>query len=216
MGTIERTSCDQQWRCDEKSVVLFILSLTGINAFSTNFERLYAMEEAIMIKHILVATDGSDKARQAVEIAATIAKSLDARITILHVILHGVRAKEATRLARADPLLRRRSIVQERTVVSANDLFQSVQGDLGEAASVLGAVIAENAAEDARSIGAGDVHTRVEPGDYAETILAVAEEIGADMIVVGSRGLGRLAGMVLGSVSQKIVEHAGCSVTVVR
>lgn len=169
-----------------------------------------------MIKHVLVATDGSDQARQAVEIAATIAKSLDAPITILHVIQHGVRAAEAIRLARGDDHLRRGPIVQERTVVSANEVFQSVQGDIGEAASVLGELIVENAAEEARSIGAGDVHTRVEPGDYAETVLAVAEEIGADMIVVGSRGLGRLTGMVLGSVSQKIVEHAGCSVTVVR
>ncbi|WP_246299864.1 universal stress protein [Sinorhizobium psoraleae] len=82
--------------------------------------------------------------------------------------------------------------------------------------SVLGDRIAEDAADVARSIGVGSVETRVEPGAYAETILKVAEEIGADLIVVGSRGLGRLRGMLVGSASQKIIQHAHCSVLVVR
>ncbi len=163
-----------------------------------------------MIQHVLVATDGSNEARHAVEMAATIAKSLNARVTILHVILHGVRAEEAIRLAR------RRSTGPERVLVSTGGEFESVQGDIGEAASVLGERIAENAAEIARSLGVDNVNTRVEPGDNAETILAVAKEVDANMIVVGSRGLGRLTGMMLGSVSQKIVQNAACSVTVVR
>ncbi|RVH85207.1 universal stress protein, partial [Sinorhizobium medicae] len=60
------------------------------------------------------------------------------------------------------------------------------------------------------------VDVRVEPGDYAETILAVADEVDADLIVVGSRGLGGLRGLLVGSVSQKVVQHADCSVLVVR
>nr|WP_273545378.1 universal stress protein [Sinorhizobium medicae] len=67
-----------------------------------------------------------------------------------------------------------------------------------------------------RSIGADRVDARVEPGDYAETILGVADEVDADLIVVGSRGLGGLRGLLVGSVSQKVVQHSDCSVLVVR
>ncbi|WP_455274516.1 universal stress protein [Rhizobium herbae] len=173
-----------------------------------------------MINHILVATDGSDKAREAVTMAANLAKALGTRLTILHVILHGLRAEEASHLAEAEHLVRRVSVVAiprfERVPGSMSELFRASQGDIGQMVSVLGDRIADDAAQYARSIGANNVETRVEPGDYAETILAVAEELGADMIVVGSRGLGRLKGMLVGSVSQKIIQHAPCSVTVVR
>lgn len=173
-----------------------------------------------MTKHILVATDGSDKAREAVTMAANLAKALGTRLTILHVILHGLRAEEASRLAEAEHLVRRVSAVTmprlERVPSSMGELFLASQGDIGQMVSVLGERIAEDAAESARSIGVDSVNTRVEPGDYAETILAVTKEIGADMIVLGSRGLGRLKGMLVGSVSQKIIQHAHCSVLVVR
>ncbi|MDK1491216.1 universal stress protein [Sinorhizobium sp. 7-81] len=173
-----------------------------------------------MTKCVLVATDGSDKAREAVAMAANMAKALGAKLTVLHVTLHGLRAEEASRLAEPAHLVRRISAVTmpklERAPSSMDELFRASQGDIGEMASVLGDRIAEDAADIARSIGVSSVETRIEAGDYAETILAVAEEIGADMIVVGSRGLGRLRGMLVGSVSQKIVQHAHCSVLVVR
>lgn len=173
-----------------------------------------------MTKHILVATDGSDKAREAVTMAADLAKALNARLTVLHVILHGLRAEEATRLADAEHLVRRVSAYTMpqlgRAPASMNEFFQESQGDIPQAVSVLGDHIARDAAENARSLGVGTVDTRVEPGDYAETILAVADEIGADLIVIGSRGLGRLRGLLIGSVSQKVVQHAPCSVMVVR
>lgn len=173
-----------------------------------------------MITHILVATDGSDKARDAVAMAANLAKSLNARLTVLHVTLHGLRAEEASRLAEAEHLVRRVSAYAMpqlgRVPVSMNEFFQASQGDVAQMVSVLGDHIAGDAAENARSIGVGNVDMRVEPGDYAETILAVADEIGADMIALGSRGLGRLRGMLVGSVSQKVIQHAHCSVMVVR
>ncbi|MEZ0000670.1 universal stress protein [Sinorhizobium fredii] len=173
-----------------------------------------------MTKHILVATDGSDKAREAVAMAANIAKALGARLTILHVILHGLRAEEASRLAEPEHLVRCVSAVTmpqlERVPSSMGEFFRASQGDIGEMVSVLGDRFAEDAADIARRIGVSSVETRVEPGVYAETILKVAEDVGADMIVVGSRGLGRLRGMLVGSVSQKIIQHAHCSVMVVR
>jgi nucleotide-binding universal stress UspA family protein len=53
-------------------------------------------------------------------------------------------------------------------------------------------------------------------GPAGEAVLAVAEEIGADLIVTGSRGRGRLARAVLGSVSTHLVQNAGCDVLVVH
>lgn len=52
-------------------------------------------------------------------------------------------------------------------------------------ASMLGQGIAKKAANGVRCMGAGNVVTRVELDDYVDTILAVAKEIGAGMIVVG-------------------------------
>jgi nucleotide-binding universal stress UspA family protein len=53
-------------------------------------------------------------------------------------------------------------------------------------------------------------------GDPAEAIVAEARESGADLIVVGTRGLGLAERITLGSVSSKVVHHAPCDVLVVR
>jgi nucleotide-binding universal stress UspA family protein len=53
-------------------------------------------------------------------------------------------------------------------------------------------------------------------GRADEEIVALAEEIGAGLIVMGSRGHGRLRRTLLGSVSDAVVRHAHCPVTIVR
>jgi nucleotide-binding universal stress UspA family protein len=53
-------------------------------------------------------------------------------------------------------------------------------------------------------------------GRAAEQIVELAEEIGAGLIVMGSRGYGRLRRALLGSVSDAVVRHAHCPVTIVR
>jgi nucleotide-binding universal stress UspA family protein len=60
------------------------------------------------------------------------------------------------------------------------------------------------------------VATRVEMGDAGPMIVWVAEQIGADVVVVGSHGRGALKRMVSGSVSEYVVHHAPCPVLVVR
>ena len=57
-------------------------------------------------------------------------------------------------------------------------------------------------------------HLRVERSD--EQIVALAEEIGAGLIVMGSRGLGGIRRALMGSVSDAVVRHAHCPVLVVR
>jgi nucleotide-binding universal stress UspA family protein len=58
------------------------------------------------------------------------------------------------------------------------------------------------------------VHARI--GKPAAEILAVAKEIGADLIMIGSKGLTGVERFVLGSVAEKVVREAGCTVEVVR
>lgn len=60
------------------------------------------------------------------------------------------------------------------------------------------------------------VSTHSSIGDPAEEIIALATDQRADLIVIGSRGHGRLAGLLLGSVAQKVLAHASCPVLIVR
>jgi nucleotide-binding universal stress UspA family protein len=61
-----------------------------------------------------------------------------------------------------------------------------------------------------------EIHTEMIEGDPAMAIIEVATIRESNIIVMGSRGLGRLAGLVLGSTSQKVVAHAPCPVLIVR
>ena len=58
------------------------------------------------------------------------------------------------------------------------------------------------------------VHARI--GKAADEILSLAREVGADLIIVGTKGLSGVERLVLGSVAEKVVRGAGCSVEVAR
>jgi nucleotide-binding universal stress UspA family protein len=64
--------------------------------------------------------------------------------------------------------------------------------------------------------GALHISTDVHTGDPAKKILACADARQADLIAIGSRGHGRLAGLLLGSVAQKVIALAHCPVLVVH
>jgi len=142
------------------------------------------------MKHILAATDGSTGADRAIDAAAELAKALGAGLTILH--------------------------VQEHLPHAAVEAFASIE-HVGEAEvpDLAARSTLARALQRARSGGIVDVKTRLEVGDPTQAILQTAKETGADAIVVGKRGRGPLAGLLLGSVSQKLVSLAPCSVVVV-
>ena len=73
----------------------------------------------------------------------------------------------------------------------------------------------EEAAEEMKGAGV-KVETFARQGDPADAILDVAEEKGADLIVVGNRGMTGAKRFVLGSVPNKISHHAPCSVMIIR
>ncbi len=60
------------------------------------------------------------------------------------------------------------------------------------------------------------VHTFARQGEPADAILDVAEEQGADLIVVGNKGMTGAKRFLLGSVPNKVSHHAPCSVLIVR
>jgi nucleotide-binding universal stress UspA family protein len=68
----------------------------------------------------------------------------------------------------------------------------------------------------AQVLGGRQVESRIEPGDPAKAICEVAAEEGVDVVVIGSRGHGRLRRALLGSVSTHVIHHAPCPVLVVR
>lgn len=72
------------------------------------------------------------------------------------------------------------------------------------------------AKQSAKAAGVDHVDTMVRTGPPARTIVHVAEEIGADTIVMGSRGLGDLEGLLLGSVSHKVTTLAKCTCVTVK
>ena len=68
----------------------------------------------------------------------------------------------------------------------------------------------------ARKIGVEQVRVRVDRGDPAEVILNAAEDTGADLIVVGSKGMTGAKRFVLGSVPNKVSHHSPCDLAIVH
>lgn len=75
--------------------------------------------------------------------------------------------------------------------------------------------VLEDAAFRARTAGV-NATTRAVEGDAAAAILAVAEEVEADLIVIGNKGIGSVKRFVLGNVPSKVVHNASCSTHIVH
>ena len=67
-----------------------------------------------------------------------------------------------------------------------------------------------------RETSDAEIETVLREGDAAGDILALAHDRGADLIVMGSRGLGRLKGLLIGSVSQKVSQLSDCNCLIVK
>lgn len=146
-----------------------------------------------MSKLILVPVDGSDPAKKAIEFAADWAKHHDATLLLVHV---------------PEP-----PVGDEVMVMGGASIYMHATPD--ELRKV-GESIVEAGVKVANEFGCDKVETAVEIGDPARKIVGVAKERNADMIVMGTRGLGDWKSLLLGSVSHKVTNLAECTCVTVR
>jgi nucleotide-binding universal stress UspA family protein len=140
-----------------------------------------------MFENILLAVDGSDQALHAARMAAGLANAMKSQI------LRVVVAYEPIPPYLGEPNLQR----------AIDARLKEAQQTLQKAVEAIGTT-------------AADIHTELVEGNAAEAIIEVAKTRESDVIVMGSRGLGRLSGLLVGSTSQKVVAHAPCPVLIVR
>ncbi len=144
------------------------------------------------MKKLILATDGSEGAMRALALAVRLAMAFEAELCLVTVTPDmGLSRKDLQEFSRAEN-------------VSLGDVLEA------EAQRILA-----RAKGRAIELGAHRLRTEAATGDPAEMLLTIAERDGADGIVVGKRGWGPLRGMLLGSVSQKLVSLAACPVVVV-
>ncbi len=141
------------------------------------------------MRHIMVATDGSKGADRALDFAMEMAKGLGARLSVL-TVAGDLPADEMKKL-------------------------HSAEGDVWGALDSMSRQILRHATERARQIGVSITKSHAAWGDPAEAIIDAIGRDSVDMVVVGRRGRGQLAGLLMGSVSQKVVTLAPCVVIVV-
>jgi nucleotide-binding universal stress UspA family protein len=157
------------------------------------------MELNTMINRILVATDASAASNRALEMAAQLAEQYKADLLIIHVI----RDMQIPFEIKEIPELESDTI--ESFATARDEIMRKV------AESVL-----RDAKQKAEKAGASKVQTTIGTGDPATSILDIAARRKADMIVIGTRGLGKIKGQILGSVSRKVTNNAETSCLIVR
>ncbi|RME91326.1 MAG: universal stress protein [Anaerolineae bacterium] len=139
-----------------------------------------------MFKNILLGVDGSSHSLRAAKMAGDLARALNANLRV-------VTAFEPVPSYLGDPYIQKALAAR----------MEAAEHILHEALESVGEI-------------PGELKTEVLEGPAAEAILAVAETRQPDLIIMGSRGRGRLTAALLGSQSQKVVQHASCPVLIVR
>jgi len=141
-----------------------------------------------MFQKIILATDGSDNAQRAAQAAIDLAKGLSlSSIVITHIMTNPPD--------------------QSRMVKAQFDVHTLLEDD---------AKVALKRTIDALSHVGLSYDLKVSIGDPSVEIREIANKEMADLIIIGSRGLGALKGVLLGSVSQKIAQTAPCPVMIVK
>lgn len=143
---------------------------------------------------IVVAVDGSTHGMKALELAADLAVAVKADLHVLSVYRHQS-VYESTH-----------SLVRGRDSVPHPDTSMKA----------LTREICEDAARRARELGVPAPIVAVRRGPAARTIVEYVDEVGADCVVVGSRGLGDTGSLFLGSVSHKVAAQSRCTCITVK
>ena len=139
------------------------------------------------MRAIVVGTDGSAGAEKALRRGVDIANATGAQLHVVTAYPDGSYREAISGTARTAPI----------------DLRRASEDVLAREA------------RHAQSEGV-EVETQAREGDPAQVLIDVAEEVGAELIVVGARGQTGLRRWLLGSVSSKLAHHAHCDVMIVR
>lgn len=146
-----------------------------------------------MISNILIPVDGSEHSKKALELGCDLAKKYGASVHLVHVT---------------------ESPVREHTMaLGGAALTLNASPDELKAA---GSKAVEHATEYLQNHSVTNVTSEVTGGNPAHRIVESAKEVHADMIIMGSRGLSDLAGLLVGSVSHKVTNMAPCTCITVR
>ncbi len=141
---------------------------------------------------ILLATDGSDEAKMATQAATELSRETGSEVHVIYVL------------------------PTPAQLIGHHLYSDEVRESLIGGAERDAETFLKEQAEKIASDGAKVADTHLRSGDPDKEILRTAESLGVGLIVMGSRGLGAISRMLVGSVSDSVVRHAHCPVLVVR
>jgi len=147
-----------------------------------------------MLKNILVATDASPASNRAINLAADMAGKYGATLHLVYAVREMQLPPELKKMAEVEKIAGARSDVLE----------------------FVGKKILSDAESRATKKGATSVKSSLEHGDPATVVLRYAKRRKIDLIVLGTRGLGHVKGMLMGSVSRKITNLSDVSCLIIR
>jgi nucleotide-binding universal stress UspA family protein len=148
-----------------------------------------------MISNILLAVDGSHQSSKAVQIASQIAQGVNAKLVLLHVVKLYEMPEAMKQFVKNEHIPGPTNID-----VLMNAAQHMLKGEV----------------ERAQSAGVTEVEMEVEQGSIARTIIATAKRHNSDLIVLGSRGMGDIEGLLRGGVSHRVEILAKCPVLIVK
>ena len=152
-----------------------------------------------MINKVLVATDASAASNRALDMAAQLAEQHNAELFIIHVIRDMQIPFEIQEIPE----------LESQQIESFSEAREKIMRKIAD-------TVLRSAKEKVEKLGANKIETVIGTGDPATSILSFAKRRKMDMIVIGSRGLSKLKGTILGSVSRKVTNNAETSCLIVR
>lgn len=142
----------------------------------------------IKIEKILVPVDGSKHSRRALEYACSLSEKFNSTVYVLHVV----------------PMISTPSpygdLTADQPYIALENAGEEILKDCKKFAEDLNC----------------EIETLIARGDPAEQIINTALESDVDLVVMGRRGIGGLKRLLLGSVSDRVVQHLNCPVLLVK
>jgi nucleotide-binding universal stress UspA family protein len=139
---------------------------------------------------LVISVDGSDASHRAIDAAVRFAKETEVEAVLVH--------------------------VREGAATYHGDLTPHEYERIGEQAREQQVRVLDDALAQARRVGLARVTAQPEAGTPGVEIPRVATALGADMILMGTRGLGAVGALLLGSVAQRVVHNATVPVLLVK